>query len=163
MGSSDEQLRLVRHRHRQRDLGPHTFRERLDPAVERQFEALDQPLVFRQIAARIKAGGEPADFAHRHPVVQCRPVGDIADPAANLLPEPAAVEPQNLDVPGIRLGEPQQDPESRRLAGSVLSQQSDHGAAWTVETHSIQSDLAFETFADILKPKRRTHALLSPR
>ena len=60
----------------------------------RQLEVFDQLVVVPLIAERIKAGDEPAGLLDRHPVVEGRLIGHVADAAADFQPLPRLSRPR---------------------------------------------------------------------
>ena len=124
------------------------FEEILDLAVGGQLEVLRQLVVTRLKAGGIKPGDEPACLRDRHPVVQGRLVGDVADATADFEPLPAAVEPQHGPLAEIRIDQPQQNPQSRRFAGPVFAQQGHHDARPGRKRNIVEGELSFVALGD---------------
>ena len=136
VGSSRiKQLGPVGHGERQGDLGPHAFRELAELAVERHAEAFDERAELVLEAVGVETGRKPADFGGGHPFVERRPLGQVADAAADFEAVAAAVEAQHADFAGGGFGEAEHQADGGRLAGAVFAQQRKHAPRRHGERH----------------------------
>ncbi len=109
-------------------------------------------------------GAAPARLPVELEVVSPRDVGDEAgtlhegtDPRQDLCPEPDRLSEQ-ADRPGVGADEAEQHPKSRRLAGTVRTEQPDDGSALHAEGEAVDGSHCSEPLAQVAHLNDRVRA-----
>ena len=118
----DGQRRAVHERLDEPDLLPVPLRERLDRPVELELEAVRDPLSVTEVGHPAQRREVAEVLPRREPLVQAEVAGEVAEVPPRLRAGAADVHPEELDPPGGRPDQVEQQPDGGGLAGAVRAE-----------------------------------------
>ena len=118
----DEELRPVHQRQHQPDLLPVTLRERSHGPVELELQSRGEALASADVVHAAQRGEVAQVLSPGQALVQPQVAGQVADTRANPPTLRAHVEPEHLGPAGARADQVEQQPDRRRLPGTVQAQ-----------------------------------------
>ncbi len=152
-----EQLRIVGHGEREGHLRPHPFRQAFQLSPLGQLVLRGQLAIAGQEPLAIEARREPADLQHGHPFVKRRPLGYVADAAANLKPFAEAVAAEHGRFAGVGLEEAEHDADGGRFAGAVFAEQSEDDSRRYGERDAVEGRLRAKALGHLVEANDGVH------